>query len=168
MARKDKRKLTDQQRKFADLYLKDPELNASAAYREAYPKCSVKAAESGSSRLLRNEKVAAYIQKRMDARAKKAEVDQDYVITALKELVEMCMGRAPMPKSLVVDEKAVEYEIKEVVPAGATKALELLGKNLKMFTEKVEHGASDELKALLGLLGDLKPTTGPPGERSGG
>ncbi len=62
MARKNPNKLTDQQQKFVDEYLTDPEQNATAAYRKAYPKCSEKAAEAAASRLLRNVKVATAIQ----------------------------------------------------------------------------------------------------------
>lgn len=56
--------MTEKQKIFADEYLID--LNATRAYRVAYP--SVKKEEAAAvngSKLLRNTKVAAYIQERM-------------------------------------------------------------------------------------------------------
>ena len=74
--------MTEKQKIFADEYLID--LNATRAYRKAYP--SVKrdetAAQAGS-RMLRNVKVAEYIQERMQERQKRTEITQDRV---LKEL----------------------------------------------------------------------------------
>ncbi len=138
MARKNKNGLTDQQQTFADEYLKDPEQNATSAYRKAYPKSSEKAAESGASRALRNGKVAKYIQDEMDKRSERTGIDKDYVLSSLQELAEMCMGRKEVPKSVIIGDQAMEVEVKEVNPSGAAKALELLGKNLKLFTDKTE------------------------------
>ena len=64
--------LTKKQKIFADEYVID--LNATRAYRVAYP--SVKKEETAAvngSRMLRNAKVAEYIQKRMQDRQKRTE-----------------------------------------------------------------------------------------------
>ena len=82
--------MTKKQKIFADEYLID--LNATRAYKVAYP--SVKkdetAAQAGS-RMLRNVKVAAYIQKRMEERQKRTEITQDRV---LEELAAIAFARA--------------------------------------------------------------------------
>lgn len=74
--------MTKKQKIFADEYLID--LNATRAYKVAYP--SVKkdetAAQAGS-RMLRNVKVAAYIQERMEERQKRTEITQDRVLEEL-------------------------------------------------------------------------------------
>lgn len=82
-------KLTKQQRIFADTYLADPELNATRAYQKAYPKASLKASESGASRLLSNAKVAAYIAKAMEDRSERTKIDADYVLNSLAEAREL-------------------------------------------------------------------------------
>ena len=74
--------LTDKQKLFADEYLID--LNATRAYKAAYK--SVKKDETAAvngSRLLRNARVAEYIEERMKDREKRTEITQDFV---LKEL----------------------------------------------------------------------------------
>ena len=82
--------MTEKQKIFADEYLID--LNATRAYRKAYP--SVKrdetAAQAGS-RMLRNVKVAAYIQERMQERQKRTEITQDRV---LQELAAIAFAKA--------------------------------------------------------------------------
>ena len=74
--------LTEKQKRFADEYLID--LNATRAYKAAYPKVKKDdvAAQAGS-RMLRNVKVSAYIEKRIKEREKRTEITQDMV---LKEL----------------------------------------------------------------------------------
>lgn len=74
--------MTEKQKIFADEYLID--LNATRAYRVAYPnvKKDDTAAVNGS-KLLRNTKVAEYIQERMQERQQRTEVTQDRVVQEL-------------------------------------------------------------------------------------
>ena len=82
--------MTKKQKRFVNEYLID--LNATRAYKVAYP--SVKkdetAAQAGS-RMLRNVKVAAYIQERMEERQKRTEITQDRV---LQELAAIAFAKA--------------------------------------------------------------------------
>ena len=137
MARKNPNKLTDQQQKFVDEYLTDPEQNATAAYLRAYPKSSQKAAESSASDLLRKPKIAAAIQKAMDKRSEKVGVTAQKMMDDLCLLRDMCLGIKSMPKTIIVDGKAVEAEVKEVNPAGASKAVELISRHTKFFERPV-------------------------------
>ncbi len=74
--------LTDKQKLFADEYLID--LNATRAYKAIYKNCkSEDVAAVNGNRLLRNAKVAEYIEQRMKEREKRTEITQDKV---LKEL----------------------------------------------------------------------------------
>lgn len=80
----------------------------------------------------------------MDARAKRVEVTADYVLNTIVETIERCR-QSVRPKV----NKAGEHELTEtpdgeglayVFDAGnALRGAELLGKHLKLFTDKIEH-----------------------------
>lgn len=125
--------MTEKQKVFADEYLID--LNATRAYKVAYPtvKNDDTAAQAGS-RMLRNVKVAEYIQKRIQERQKRTEITQDKV---LNELAAMAFADVA---------EAVEIRLK---PSDKLKALELLGRHLGMFKDKVEVSGIDEEKKKL-------------------
>ena len=77
--------LTPKQKIFADEYLID--LNATRAYKVAYPSCKKdEAAAVNGSKLLRNTKVAEYIQERMKEREKRTEITQDMVLQELAKI----------------------------------------------------------------------------------
>ena len=164
--------MTEKQKIFADEYLID--LNATRAYRKAYP--SVKrdetAAQAGS-RMLRNVKVAAYIQERMQERQKRTEITQDRV---LQELAAIAFAKATDYAEVkdecvkVKDTKELdEQQIRaiagikegkfgiEVKLNDKEKALELLGRHLGMFKDKVEvSGLEEEKKKLGDILEQLR------------
>lgn len=164
--------MTKKQKIFADEYLID--LNATRAYKVAYP--SVKkdetAAQAGS-RMLRNVKVAAYIQKRMEERQKRTEITQDRV---LEELAAIAFARATdyaevkgecvcIKDTDTLDEQQIraiagikegKYGI-ELKLNDKEKALELLGRHLGMFKDKLEvSGLEEEKKKLGDILEQLR------------
>ena len=149
--------MTGKQKIFADEYLID--LNATRAYRVAYP--SVKkdetAAQSGS-RLLRNVKVAKYISERMQDRQQRTEITQDMVV---KELAAIAFARATEYVeirstgvcSTVVIKPTTNLSDQQIraiagIKEGANgieiklndkeKALELLGRHLGMWNDKLK------------------------------
>ena len=125
--------VTEKQKVFADEYLID--LNATRAYKVAYP--TVKnddTAAAAATRMLRNVKVAEYIQERMQERQKRTEITQDRV---LNELAAMAFADVA---------EAVEIRLK---PSDKLKALELLGRHLGMFRDRVEVSGIDEEKKKL-------------------
>ena len=159
--------MTKKQKIFADEYLID--LNATRAYRKAYP--SVKkdetAAQAGS-RMLRNVKVAEYIAERMQARQERTEITQDRV---LEELAAIAFARATDYAEVKDDQVFIkdtaglsENQIKaiagikqgkfgiEVKLNDKEKALELLGRHLGMFKERVEVSGLEEEKTKLSDL----------------
>lgn len=149
--------LTAKQKIFADEYLID--LNATRAYKVAYPKIKKdETARANSSRMLTNANVANYIEKRMKDREKRTEITQDMV---LKELAKI--GFADVTDFVTIENKgtykAVQVKATEEMPGdkmgaiagikeGANgieiklndkgKALELIGRHLGMFKDKVE------------------------------
>jgi len=80
-------------------------------------------------------------------RAKQAEVlrlNGDYVLGEVIELGKMCMGKLPIASTVVDDDGKVHVKQNIVFnPAGAGKALELLGKHQKLWTDKVEATGAD-------------------------
>ena len=113
-------KLTPKQRAFVEEYLID--LNATAsAKRAGY---SQRTAYSIGEENLRKPEIQKAIAEAQKARAERVKLTQDYVINDLMEIVERCMEREAF--------NAI----------GAIRALELLGKHLGMFRERVEMGVS--------------------------
>lgn len=76
--------LTPKQQRFADEYLID--LNATAAYKRAGYMAQGNAAEVTASQLLRNPKVADYVNKRMKDRESRTEITQDMVLAEYAKL----------------------------------------------------------------------------------
>lgn len=141
--------LTAKQQQFVAEYLID--LNATqAAIRAGY---SVKTAGQIGDENLKKPEIAEAIQAAMDERSKRTEISADYVFTTITETIERCKQAVP-----VLDRKGDRVMI--VTPKGdlaaaytfdanaVLRGAELLGKHLKLFTDKVEHtvpsGAPDE------------------------
>jgi phage terminase small subunit len=112
--------LTPKQQVFVDEYLKD--LNATqAAVRAGY---SEKTAKVIGSENLTKPDIAGAIQKAMDERSERTAITQDYVLQGIQDVTEATRNEQP---------------------AVALKGYELLGKHLKLFTEKLELGADASL-----------------------
>ena len=164
--------MTKKQKIFADEYLID--LNATRAYKVAYP--SIKKDEIAAvngSKLLRNTKVADYIQKRMQDRQKRTEITQDRV---LEELAAIAFARATDFAEIkggcviIKDTSGLsEQQIKAIagIKEGKfgielklndkEKALELLGRHLGMFKDRVEvSGLEEEKKKLDDILKQMR------------
>lgn len=145
--------MTKNQKIFVDEYLVD--LNATRAYKKAYPNIkSDETAAVNGSKLLRNTKVAAEIEKRMKDREKRTEVTQDKVVKELARLaftdrtsiVKVTSGslRIKSFDELTEDQKACISGAKEtkfgieVTFYNKEKALEMLGRHLGLFNDKLE------------------------------
>lgn len=126
-------KLTEKQKLFVNEYLID--LNATqAAIRAGYSK---KNADKIGSELLGKTRVAEAIHTAQEERAKRTLITADYVLTSLKNVAERCMEAEPV--MVKEGNEWVESGVYKFDSSGANKSLELLGKHLKLFTEKVEH-----------------------------
>ena len=132
-------KLTDKQKEFVRQYLVD--LNATqAAIRAGY---SERTASRIGPQLLGKTCVREAIEKAQAKRAQRVEVTQDYVLSNLVEVVERTMQRAP-----VLDRKGEQVTDEEgravwtFDAKGANRALELLGKHLGIFADRVRAEVS--------------------------
>lgn len=122
--------MTPMQELFVREYLVD--LNATqACIRAGY---SAKTAEQQGPRLLGNVGVAAAIQAGMDKRAKKIELSADYVLRGIMRVTDRCEQAEP-----VLDKEGKPTGEYTFQAGAALKGYELLGKHLKLFTEKIEH-----------------------------
>ena len=166
--------MTDKQKLFADEYLID--LNATRAYKAAYPKVKKdEVAAVNGNRLLRNAKVAEYIEERMKDRSKRTEITQDWVLNELYEIAkakgtdfaQVVEEKIIQNGQYVIDPDTGQMKTMEVVRVTPTdklpeakqkaissikegkygievgtydrvRALELLGRHLGMFKDKVE------------------------------
>lgn len=175
--------MTDKQKIFADEYLID--LNATRAYRVAYP--SVKkdetAAQAGS-RMLRNVKVAKYISDRMKERQERTEVTQDRVVRELAasafakatDYVEIRGGRVVIKDTSQLEDNQIRAiaGIKEgangieIKLNDKEKALELLGRHLGMWNDKLDvktPAIDDSIKEMEAYFEQRKASgSGPPME----
>lgn len=148
-------KLTEKQKRFVEEYLID--LNATqAAIRAGYAE---KAANREGSRLLSNVDIQAAIQKAQNKRSERVQISQDDVLRGLLEVVAMSTGKKLVTETVVTKSETGEAIGTDVIkscfePHAANKALELLGKHLGMFTQKVDMTSSDGSMAL-GSLRDL-------------
>ncbi len=133
-------KLTDKQQRFVEEYLID--LNATqAAIRAGYSADT--AAVIGCENLIKPN-IQAAIQEAQNKRSERVQISQDDVLRDLMLVRDMCMGR----RSVIVTDTvknnqegtvtAVDNPVYAFEPTGANKALELLGKHLGMFSQKVE------------------------------
>lgn len=165
--------LTKKQKTFIDEYLID--LNATqAAIRAGYSPDSAR--QSGSDNM-NNPYIRAHIDKAMAERSKRTGVNADRVIQELAKMAfvnavdvinteDATLKDGALPEDTAAiqsvkvksiptkDGEGVEREIKM---ADKIKALELLGKHLGMFTDKVnlEVQTSDKLDDILSQMGGV-------------
>jgi phage terminase small subunit len=132
MSTEKEKKLTAKQEMFCKEYLID--LNATqAAIRAGYSEKT--AVVIGCENLIKPN-IAQCIQELFNERAEKVEISAEYVITSIKSVAERCMQAEQV---MVQGEPTGEYKFDA---AGANKSLELLGRHLKLFTDKVELGGT--------------------------
>lgn len=151
--------MTEKQKRFCDEYLID--LNATRAYKTAYP--SVKKDETAAvcgCQILSNPRVQAYIAERQRDRQERTEITQDRVVRELAAvafadlsgIVTLENGRVYIQdtEALTDEQRRAIAGIKET-QAGIEikmndklKALELLGRHLGMFTDKLAIASIDD------------------------
>lgn len=133
-----KQKLTVNQQKFADEYIKSG--NATKSYLLAGYKVSDKVAASSANRLLRNGKVRAYIDSKM------SEISNSNIAEG-KEVLEYLTAvmRGKEKENVLIGLGMGEQEISEmnVGAKDRIKAAELIGKRYALFTDKVDLTSGD-------------------------
>lgn len=127
--------LTAKQKRFVEEYLIC--LNATEAARKAG--YSEKTARSIGAENLTKPDIQHAIQAALNSRQKRTQVDQDYVLSNLTEIVERCMQRAPVTQSGIQITDGDGNGVWEFDARPAVSALKLLGEHLGMFEQTVRH-----------------------------
>lgn len=161
--------MTDAQKRFCDEYLID--LNATRAYKVAYPNCKKDdTARANSSRLLTKANIQEYIAEKQKEIEKRTEVTQDRVIKELakiafldirklytdngqlKNVADLDSDTAGAISSLETLEEYDGYgddrekigDTQKVKLLDKTKALELLGRHLGIFNDKLDVNVKEK------------------------
>lgn len=113
-----------------------------AAIRTGY---AAKNADVMASKLLAKPDVKALVKEKLEAREQKTIITAEYVLSNLKEVVERCMQRSPvmefdrvakaMVQKMAENDNGKEVGLFEFDSNGANRALELLGRHLKLFDD---------------------------------
>lgn len=124
------------------------------AYRAAYD-CSTMANPTiyrHSSMLMLNEKVKTAIEKlraeRDQQRSVVAKLNREWVLERLMKNARLSLGEEAAKVKRLVKGEVVEVETHVIDQSAANRALELLGKELRMFREQIEIGGVGEFDNL--------------------
>ena len=135
-------KLTVKQEKFAQCLFSG--MSQREAYKATYDAKNMKdnVIDIAASKLFKNPKVTIRLEQLTDELKERNMVTVEWVLNKLKSVCERCMQEeAVMTKD---GDEYVESGVYKFEHSGANKSLELLGKHLGMFTDKIEH--SGEIK----------------------
>lgn len=130
------KKLTPKQEMFVREYLID--LNATQAYMRAGYNCkSSDVAKVNACRLLTNANISRAIEEANKKRTEKLELSAEWVLENLKNVAIRCQQAEPVMIFDYEEKKMINTGEYKFDSQGANKALELIGKHLKLFTENV-------------------------------
>lgn len=145
--------MTEKQMLFCEEYLKDPELDATKAYKRVYTTCKKhEAAKACASRLMAKPEIKEYIQKKLDEIHDKNTADANEVMEYLTSV----MRGTSESEVLKLDGDGYQTVIsKKPEEKDRLRAAELIGKRYGMFKDgvmvdgdmtlniKVDYGSDD-------------------------
>lgn len=143
--------LSAKQERFCHEYILDYN-GTQAAKRAGY---SEKSAYSQAGRLLKNAEILARVRELQHEQVERLSVSADYVVLKLMETREKCMEPVPVLDSNGNQTGEYTFDSK-----GALRALELLGRHLGMFDDRLKITAKMNTGKLDSILAQLKG--GPP------
>lgn len=142
-----KKPLTHNEKLLCDFYAGNPDTTQLAAYKKYHPKAADKSCRSNATRFFARATVKAYIAERELQIQNTFQLEQEWVVKELVDNVKRCKQAQPVLDNTGTPTGEYRYDA-----SGANKALELLGRHLKMFTDRVE--VSDPLKERLAQMSD--------------
>lgn len=140
--------LKDKHERFAREYVID--YNATqAAVRAGY---SEKTAKQQGSRLLTNADILARVRELQAETVKRLAISEDRIVEALWETYSRCMQAEPVMQFNSSTREMVETGEYSFDSKGALRALELIGKHIGMFTDKLS--VSHDTPVIIDNIGD--------------
>jgi len=140
----------------------DPALDGTEAYLKVSPNVARKTANGMATKYLKKPKIREYIGELLKKRQKRMEMDEDWVMHGLRDIYDRCMeaepvyGKNAQPDELGVMPEPIYFKFDA---NGATKALELIGKHMRMFSDKVDV-ANMTVQVALSLGENKEPIEG--------
>ncbi len=144
--------MTPKQEKFICEYLVDHN-GTQAAIRAGY---SERSAASTASDLLSNPNILARVHEVQEEQAKKLCVDKNFVLMELLDTYRCCRAPTPVIKRDPFTGEMVETGEYQFDSRGANRALELIGKELGMFNDKLQLSGSINTGQLDNVLKQLR------------
>jgi phage terminase small subunit len=160
--------LNEKQKLFCREYIID--FNATRAYNKTYPDCTEESARRAAHLLLTNIDIQSFINKEIEDRKERLNISQDRIIYELikiafsdiNDYVDVIDGKTyikdikELDTSILCEINSIQTEIEnekkgyqsiktntKIKLCDKLKALELLGKHLKLFTDKTELTGRD-------------------------
>ena len=128
---------------FANEYIANGQ-NATQAYLKAYPDVTEETARVNGSKLLTNTNIRAYIDAELKKIEEKAILSRDEI---LRLLAEGARGKMKEQKPVFNPAKGtIETVEVDIAPKDRMKALELAGKTMNLFTDKLDLSGDIEIK----------------------
>lgn len=146
-------RLTKRQEAFVSLVLSG--LTATEAYRQAgYTTATMKPGTlwTAACMLMQNSKVAERLEHARRLQEKKTDdisaLRREWVLSRLMRNARVALGEERLKIAKTVKGEVVEVEVSAVDQSAANRALELLGKELRMFKDQIEIGGPGDFEAL--------------------
>lgn len=151
--------MTARQERFVEEYLVD--LNGTRAAIRAG--CSEKSARKTASKWLTNADILARVREKQAEQTQRLAISSDFVLQQLVETLNRCMAAQPVMVRDPNTKQMVESGTYTFDSRGALRALELLGKHLGMFEDRLRVNANVDTGKLDGILAQLwEPGNGDP------
>lgn len=129
--------LSDKEELFCEEYMID--LNQTRAYQRVFGTGNYASAATQASQLFKKVNIQARVKELMDQRKEAVLADAYFVVQNLIRIAQKCQEPEPVLE-WNADTKQMEETGEYTFDSnGANKALELLGKHMGMFKDKVEH-----------------------------
>lgn len=168
--KRNKNNLTDQEQAFADAILKNTEgKTATDIVMEQNTKMKRPSARVKASNWLSDERINAYMNIMRDRVEDQVEYDLVKWRKDVMELIDITLGRKETEQTTTVTDpktgkkgESTTKTFKGVDPKNAKAALELIAKQMKILTDKVELDVGEQLRE---IFSKVTPTLGPPSKR---